>query len=307
MKNIFKTLVIASLCLVVPVSMCAQNKAITPEKGKTTKIKNYPQCDSAFKADYKLTPIGPFNANKVEKLNYTLVPAPDFTGHMLKRDISRKQVKPQQMSFQPNQIIDDDLWVERNGLVLREQRIETPMNQFAPRFQYKTGGYLITTYGMNWGCTMKVVITDEEQKTLFAAYDFENFKYSPQTETMGNYQSVNDFYIEGNVLYFAHGFKNYSDGAGYHTGYITAFDMEKQDIIWTTQPQTCNSHFAIVGNSIICGYGLNDEADNLFVVDKYSGQRVNRMPMKNMVYEVVPKDDKVYVRTYSYNYVFRIR
>lgn len=104
----------------------------------------------------------------------------------------------------------------------------------------------------------------------------------------------------------AHGSNSYSDGAGYQTGYLTAFDMEKQEIIWTTQPMTCNSHIAIVGNSIICGYGFTSEPDYLFILDKYSGQRVKRIPVKKMVNEVVPKGDLLYVRTYSYDYLFKI-
>ena len=84
-------------------------------------------------------------------------------------------------------------------------------------------------------------------------------------------------------------------------------DMENGEIIWTTQPMTCNSHFAIVNNSIICGYGFTGEPDNLFVLDKYSGQRVQKIPVKKMVNEVVPKDGLAYVRTYSFDYVFKIQ
>jgi outer membrane protein assembly factor BamB len=124
---------------------------------------------------------------------------------------------------------------------------------------------------------------------------------------MGNTQMVHDFVIEGNILYIAHGTNGYSDGAGYQTGYITAFDMENHEIVWTTQPMTCNSGFAIVGNSIICGYGMTSEPDYLYVVDKYSGQRLQKLPVKKAVDYVVPKNGKAYVRTYSYDYVFKMQ
>ena len=240
-------------------------------------------------------------------MEFTVVPGPDFYGHTLKRDMSRKQIKLQQVSRKANQIVDEDEWYINNNLTRREQRIETPMNKFGPRYSYKTGGYLITTYGENYGYTEKVVITDEQQETLYAAYDFINFKFSPKTTLMGNRQSVDDFVIEGNVLYVAHGTGGYSDGAGYQTGYISAFDMEKQEIIWTTQPMTCNSQFAIYNNSIICGYGFTSEPDNLFVIDKYSGQRVQKISVKKMVNDVVVRDGLAYVRTYSFDYVFKIK
>ena len=304
MKKHIITFLAATLCLMAPVAAWAQKKA-TPKKKAATEV-TYPQRDSAFKPDYKMKPIGTFDPDNVANIEYMLVPAPDFTGHVLKRDPSRKQVKLTQEWCGANEIVDDEWWFEKNDLPKREERVETPMNQFGPRFRYRTGGYLITTYGDNWGYTMNVVITDEEQETLYAAYYFANFKYSPKTTLMGNYQSVNDFVIEGNILYVAHGSNGYSDGAGYQTGYLTAFDMEKQEIIWTTLPMTCNSHIAIVGNSIICGYGFTSEPDYLYILDKYSGQRIKRIPMKKMVNEVVPRGDLLYVRTYSYDYLFKI-
>jgi hypothetical protein len=302
-KSLFITV---AACLLLATPMYAQKKA-TKKKKATSQLVTYLQRDDAFKANFKLTPIGKFDANNVQNMTFTKMPTPYFTGHMLKRDISRKQVKLTQVSCRQNQITDDEDWVRNNDLTLREERVETPMNEFGPRFRYRTGGYLITTYGVHWGYTGLVVITDEAQETLYAAYDFENFKFSPKTTLMGNYQSVNDFFIEGNILYIAHGSNGYSDGAGYQTGYITAFDMENGEIIWTTQPMTCNSHFAIVDNSIICGYGFTGEPDNLFVLDKDSGQRIQKIPVKKMVNEVVPKDGLAYVRTYSFDYVFKIQ
>lgn len=296
MKKIFCTLILASLCLILPTTLCAQKKG-----------KEYPQRNEAFKADYKLTAIGTFDPDNVQNLQFTLVAAPDFTGHVLKLDKSRKQVKLKQLSCKQNGITDDDNWFFNNDLVRREERVELPMGQFAPRFRYRTGGYLITTYGENWGNTLKVTITDEAQQTLYAAYDFESYKFSPKTTLMGNTQSLDDFIIEGNILYFSFGTNSYSDGAGYQTGYIAAFDMEKQELIWVSQPLTCNSHFAVVDNSIICGYGFTSEPDNLYVVDKYSGQRIQKLTLKKMALEVVPKNGYLYVRTYSYDYLFKIQ
>lgn len=306
MKFFSQILLTSAICS-IPLHAQEAITASTPATNNTVLLESNPQQDGAFKADYKLEPKGPFNPEKVSEIEFTVVPGPDFYGHTLKRDMSRKQIKLQQVSRRSNQIIDDDDWYINNNLTRREQRIETPMNIFGPRYSYKTGGYLVTTYGENFGHTLKVVITDEQQETLYAAYDFAKYEFSPKTTLMGNYQRVDDFVIEGNVLYVAHGTNGYSDGAGYQTGYITAFNMEKQEIIWTTQPLTCNSHFTIYNNSIICGYGFTSEPDNLFVLDKYSGQRVQKISMKKMVNDVVVRDGLAYVRTYSFDYVFKIK
>ena len=84
--------------------------------------------------------------------------------------------------------------------------------------------------------------------------------------------------------------------------------MLSNEIIWTSQPKTNNcSQIAIVGNSIIAGYGFTDEPDYLFVLDKYSGQRVQRIFLKKGPDWVVVKGSSVYVRTYSLDYVFSIQ
>ena len=305
--RILLVLVVASV--LAPAGMYAQKKKRTAARRQqnTPQLVTYPQRDDAFRSSFKLTPLGSFKSDKVTSMDFFVVPAPDFEGHLLKRDTNRKQVKLQQVSCRQNQITDDDDWFIDNGLPSRETRIETPMDVFGPRFTYNTGGYLVTTYGENWGNTLKMIITDEHQQQYYAAYDFQNYIYSPKTTLMGNTQSIDDVVIEGNMLYVSHGSNSYSDGAGNQTGYITAFDMQKREIIWTTQPMTCNSKFAVCDNSIICGYGFTGESDNLYVIDKYSGQRVQRYPLKKMAFHVIVKNNKAYVRTYSYDYVFDVK
>lgn len=302
--RLLSMIIMAAIVLHSP--LYAQNKTASNSKKTTSQTKTYPQRDSAFKADYKLTPLGRFNPDAVLDMDFAVVPAPDFTGHLLKRDMKRKQVKLQQLSCKANDIVDDDEWYVNNDLFRREQRIESEMYKFAPRYTYRTGGYLVTTYGEHFGNTLKLVITDEQQQQYYGAYDFQKYILSPKTTLLGNTQAVRDVYIEGNILYFAHGSNGYSDGAGYQTGYITAFDMETQEVLWTTQPMTCNSQFTVCGNSIICGYGFTGETDYLYVLDKFSGQRVQKIIVKKMVNDIVVRDGTAYVRTYSYDYQFKV-
>lgn len=277
------------------------------KKGSTATTTTYPSRDSAFKPDFRLTPLGYFASDKVSDINFTAVPAPSFTGHVLKRNMNRKQVSLRQSACRDNGISDYKQWAWDNDLTLRVTDVNSPINQFGPRYRFNTGGYVVIVYGPHFGETLKVIVTDSDEQQLYAAYDFESFRYSPKTTLMGNTQCIRDVIIEGNVMYVAHGTNSYSDGAGYQTGYITAYDMEKNQIIWTTQPMTCNSCFTIEGNSIICGYGFTSEADNLFVLDKYSGQRIQKLPLKTMADCVVVKMGYAYVHTYSYDYIFSVK
>ena len=112
--------------------------------------------------------------------------------------------------------------------------------------------------------------------------------------------------IEGNIMYVSH--DSYSDYYGKipdeENGYLSAIDLRTNEILWTTEKKTCNSDIEIVGNSIICGYGSSFESDYLYVVDKYSGQRVQKIFLKKAPEHVIAKGNRIYVRTYSYDYVF---
>lgn len=299
-----RNIVIALTCLTLSAPLHSQ-KHIVKKPGSS--LPSHPSRDSEFKPNFRLTPVSDFDPSKVLELSFTAVPKPDFTGHVLQRDRNRKQVALQQLSCKENQITDEKEWVINNNLTLRDVPVETPIYQFGPRYSYYTGNYLVTIYGPHFGETLKLTVTDIAEKQLYAAYDFESFRYSPKTTLMGNVQCVCDAIIEGNVMYVAHGSRSYSDGAGYQTGYITALNLETNQIIWTTQPMTCNSNFTIYGNSIICGYGFSHEPDYIYIVDKYSGQRMRQYPVKSMAERVVVKDGKAYVRTYDHDYVFSIR
>ena len=49
---------------------------------------------------------------------------------------------------------------------------------------------------------------------------------------------------------------------------------------------------------------MTSEPDYLYVVDKYSGQRVSRLPLKTMAEYVFVKGKTVYVHCYNYNCIF---
>ena len=215
-----------------------------------------------------------------------------------------KQVTLRQVSCTQNDITDTEEWFRNNGLDETAIRYENEaMDEMRPRFRYESEIYHAITYGVHYGNTMRVAITDDGQQTLYGAYNFDNFQYPPKARS-GADHTLQYIKIEGNIMYVAHTGNGYAKAFQGQTGYISAIDMRTNEILWTTEPLTCNSSFEIVGNSIICGYGFSDEPDYLFVVDKYSGQRVQKIFLKKGPQYVVVKGNRVYVRTYSCDYVF---
>lgn len=65
-------------------------------------------------------------------------------------------------------------------------------------------------------------------------------------------------------------------------------------------------NFLVKGDVIFCGYGFTAEDDYLYQLDKNTGEVIDRLSLKKMPDLMAEKDDRLYVHTYSYDYVIEI-
>ena len=299
-----RTIIIMALaCLLIPGQVKAQKRKAQKRRATTT-LKTYPQRDDAFLSDYRLQPAGAFDLHDYD-LDYIVLPAPNFRGHVLQRSKTRKQVTLRQQSCRENGITDEEEWFVRNGLPQHRFSYDEPRVELRPRLRFDTGGYSVITYGPYHAEGIKVVVADPTLQTYYKAYDFENFRMPAGIKEPCGIAGVDYVKIEGNIMYVSHqAYSEYHAGSEELTGFLSAIDMRTDEVLWTTEPKTCNSGIEIIGNSIICGYGNSFESDYLYVVDKYSGQRVQKTWLKKAAGPIMEKNGKLYVRTYSYDYVF---
>ena len=66
-------------------------------------------------------------------------------------------------------------------------------------------------------------------------------------------------------------------------------------------------NFLVKGDVIFCGYGFTAEDDYLYQLDKNTGEVIDRLPLKKMPDLMAEKDDRLYVHTYSYDYVIEVQ
>ena len=89
--------------------------------------------------------------------------------------------------------------------------------------------------------------------------------------------------------------------------FMFAYDLENEKLLWRSADQTYNSmNFLVKGDVIFCGYGFTAEDDYLYQLDKNTGEVIDRLPLKKMPDLMTEKDDRLYVHTYSYDYVIGI-
>ncbi len=277
--------------------------------GKVSTKKVYPQRDDVFKTNISLPIKGRFDKESLS-VTYVYLPSPDFNGHLLNRNLNHKHISLKQISCKQNNITDNEKWYADNQLDYDIETIYGDFEKIRIRCRIKTGGYHVLLLGENYNDIYKVVVTDEKESSFYAAYDFSSFRYAPRRDKSCKHteQFVEYVFIEGNIMYVSHGGRSgYAIEQGGQKGYITAIDMLTNDIIWTSAPLTSIGRFCVIGNSIIATYGFSEEPKYLFVLDKYSGQCVQKLSLKNTPDDIVVKEKKAYVRTYSLDYVFDIQ
>ena len=66
-------------------------------------------------------------------------------------------------------------------------------------------------------------------------------------------------------------------------------------------------NFKIVRDTIICGYGFTAEDDFIYLLDRYTGETVDKIKVNSGPDQFEIVDDTLYVATYNTAYTFRIQ
>ena len=112
--------------------------------------------------------------------------------------------------------------------------------------------------------------------------------------------------LVGSTLVVALAINGYAKEVNGKTGYVAAFDAKSGRLLWSSDPLTTNlGNFVVAGRSVVAGYGFTAEPDFLFVLDAARGTTEQKIPLKSGPSAIVGKGDKVFVRTYDTDYVFR--
>lgn len=150
----------------------------------------------------------------------------------------------------------------------------------------------------------------------------EDYVYNPVAEVYvhdlesgqwlyGAEYASDEWYLMGNCAYVRDGILyagNISRGyAMSNSCYLFAYDLENDEMLWRSEDQTYNSmNFIVKDDVIICGYGFTAEDDYIYQLDMHTGKVISKTKVAKMPDLIVEQDGKLYVHTYSYDYVFEI-
>ena len=159
--------------------------------------------------------------------------------------------------------------------------------------------------------------------TDWNSFSDENYEYLWEGEDLYIYENgtgnclyvlhypTDKWYVNGNNACLKDGiFYGASVANGYaqpNTCFMFAYDLENEKLLWRSADQSYNSmNFVVEGDVLICGYGFTAEPDYLYQINRNTGEIIDRLLLKKMPDLIVEQDGKLYVHTYSYNYVIEI-
>lgn len=159
--------------------------------------------------------------------------------------------------------------------------------------------------GENWDCFYDENYTYQWDDGKLSIFDGENCLYVLEYPTDKWYVNGNNARLENGIFYGASVMNGYAQP---NTCFMFAYDLENEKLLWRSADQTYNSmNFLVKGDVIFCGYGFTAEDDYLYQLDKNTGEVIDRLSLKKMPDLMAEKDDKLYVHTYSYDYVIEVQ
>ena len=181
------------------------------------------------------------------------------------------------LSETDNHIESADAWYQRMGLSL-------PMTD-------DWNGFYDETYEYRWD-DGTLDIYDRETGDCLYILDYPTGRW---------FLNGNNAYLKDGIFY---GVSMRNGYAQPDTCFLFAYDPEQERLLWRSADQTCNSmNFLVRGDVILCGYGFTEEKDYLYQISLLTGEVLDRTPLRKMPDLLAEQDGRLYVHTYSYDYV----
>ena len=161
----------------------------------------------------------------------------------------------------------------------------------------------------------------EYMKTGLEIYDAgtDNLRYSLDLYTLCNgpdeeterYSATTQFIkwakIYDGTLYVSVGHNGYASVEP-SSSYVVAIAPDTGYVLWKSEPLVSNAfNFQIVKDTIICGYGFTAEDDFIYLLDRFTGQQMDKIKVNSGPDQFEVVGDTLYVATYNTAYEFKIQ
>ena len=268
---------------------------------------------------------------QLERFSPFIMPKPSFTGAVLDSGKLAKYISLERTSYEPHKVFDDNKWLYFNNLkvnrkIYPERRppyykslsksIPKYLDQGSIQQHITDSNYQFLTYtnsGSN-NFARYLAVLNADLDSVIKVIDFTMYTQSEADKRNHNdpfiftQQSISWAKCIRDTLYVSNHHRTYSDSSGGQNGYITCIDLKTMNVIWRSESLMSNAQtFVVWDDFVFCGYGFTKEPDYLYTLNRYTGEVIDQIMLKNAARYIVKKDNDLYVRTYDRNYVFKIK
>jgi hypothetical protein len=224
-----------------------------------------------------------------------------------------------QVSKKRNQITDEERWFRAIGHappVSRDVPEELAAFRGVPLSLRIDGDPALLVYETYDGADAHVVGVDPATNEVRFAFDFSAYRAPPGAAPgAGSLVAMGIRWatVEGDRLYISHAHRTYAETSLGANAYVTAIRIPDGALLWRSQPLVSNAdNFALVpagadGQVLITGYGFTAEPDFLYLLDPETGAVLSKTKVDSGPGYIVPQGDRIHVRTYDRDYVFRLQ
>lgn len=107
-------------------------------------------------------------------------------------------------------------------------------------------------------------------------------------------------YVETSHLTFASATKG-------RNAYVSAVDLDVRKTLWRSPALVANARtFVLAGDLIVAGYGFTAEPDYLYLLDRRTGNVLDRLAVPSAPEVIKLRANRLHVRTYDRQIVARI-
>lgn len=151
-----------------------------------------------------------------------------------------------------------------------------------------------------------IVVFYDQDKNPTASVDLCEVSNTYNCEVQDiRYDAQNDF------LLFNMACPSYSSGVNGKGSKLFCYKVSEQKMMWSTPYLTSNDIFIFNDKYVFCAYGFTSEKDYIFMVDKFTGKVLTKLPTSSSVQymEIQQKDGKdlLYATDYNeYLYIYNI-
>ena len=277
------------------------------ELGVTDKLKNADEADfeslidkGILKHNYSREDIEETEEEEtydiVETIHVSDVDVKPFISSLADKDHAYNKITLKQVSCTENNITDDEDWFRRADF--------NPPGTDSKDDKYN----YVLTGDKGYGTMSVVEVSDIETGKLKYRFDFSDLLYAKGYEGDDFVdRGVRHCFITDDLLYVNIYHRTYAESCP-DNAFMMCIDINTGETIWVSDKLISNSNnFVRWGDNIITGYGFTAEDDYIYILNRFTGEVTEKIKVKKSPDYFAFVNDEVWVRTYSYDYVFKIQ